>query len=208
MRTLDFTRMICALKHVNPRKEGNEEDGLELANDLKLVMEGRGDMLLASLGAERIAMGLYDKDDNFLVSGIAAIAFYLEFKDHDLKIETGSEQLELRHVVLKKFSIEFQDGPTAKMTFQAQVHPTSRQAAQLQECLGEEVFITVVPPHTLPGIAKAGKVDAKGRVCRICKKPITDAKLTVEFEFEGKRTEPVHNVCWQKEAEKLAENDE
>ena len=59
MRLLELKTVPCEFVHVNVRKEGNEEKGLRLANDLKLVFEADGTVALAALGCKDLVKAFY-----------------------------------------------------------------------------------------------------------------------------------------------------
>ena len=160
MNTLELTAIRCTLKHINVRTEGTEEDGMELANDLKFALRTRADIALRALGARDLAQALYDKDDNPLYPEIKALAFDVVMDQHALEI--GEGRVEFGNATLKAFAIEFVGpGPEAELTFTAQVYPTSGQQAELAEMLREEIVLTVAPPNTLPGVAKEGAIKSE-----------------------------------------------
>jgi hypothetical protein len=189
MQTLTLTSTRCALKHINVRKEGNEEDGLELANDLKFALQARADIALRALGCRDLVAALYDKDDNPLCPELDALHFGLELDDHDLRIDANA--LEFRGVTIKGIVLELRGpGQEAVLTFVAQVKPTPEEHAMVAEMLREEVVLSVVPPNTLPGVVPEGKIEGgkKGgddiEICPECKYPIAESDDTVTVSVD------------------------
>ena len=215
MNTLTLSAIRCTLNHINVRKEGNEEDGLELANDLKFVLKTRGDVALRALGAEGLIPALYDKHDNLICPAIKALSFALEMDNHTLGIEGNAPDFD--GVKLKAFALEFSGpGPEANLTFMAQIHPSPEEQAMIVEFLREDVVLTVTPPNTLPGVARAGKLEdvptkavesvsgksEKGdnTICPECNKPFTEKDTSVQISTKDKKSPRLHSKCFDKRA--------
>jgi len=208
MQTLTLTKIRCVLKHINVRKEGNEEDGLELANDLKFALESRADIALRALGAHDLVAALYDKDDNPLCPELDALHFGLELDDHDLLIDANA--LEFRGVTLKSIVLELKGpGQEAALTFVAQIKPTPEEHAMVAEMLREEVVLSVVPPNTLPGVARGGKIEGgkKGgddiEICPECEKPFTEKDTTVQVSTKDIKSPRLHSKCLKKRGDRV-----
>lgn len=212
MKVLELKTVPCELAHINLRKEGNEETGLELANDLKLVFEADGKLALKALGCEDLAKVFYP--DGRLIPSIKCVEFSNEFDRHDLILKCGAAEVGLRNAKLKAFRLEFRNGEKAGVTFMAQIKPTLKQQATLADFLRESALIlTVLPPATLPGVAMKGKIEGKPTskqknaklICLDCHKPIEKESDGVQISAMDKNSPRVHkNPCFKKRIAKRA----
>lgn len=199
MNTLTLSAIRCTLKHVNVRKEGNEEDGLELANDLKFSLATRGDVALRALGAPGLIPALYDKDDNLVCKAVKALNFALEMDNHRMQIEGNPPNF--GGVKLRAFVLELSGpGQEANLTFVAQIHPDPEEQAMIVEFLREEIALTITPPDTLPGVVKTRKLED---ICDECKKPFTEKDTSVQVSTKDAKSPRLHDRCFKKRGDRL-----
>lgn len=205
MRILELKTVPCELAHINLRKEGNEESGLELANDLKLVFETDSNLALKALGCEDLADIISE------IPCLKGIEFSSEFDRHDIILKCGSAEVGIRNAKLKAFHLALRDSEKASVTFMAQVKPTLKQQAMLADFLRESALVlTVLPPATLPGVAKKGRIEGKPTsrqkgaklVCPYCHKPIEKESDSVQASAMDKKSPRVHKACFRKRMNK------
>lgn len=211
MNVLELKSVPCDFSHINLRKEGNEEKGLELANDLKLVFETDGALAFEALvpGCKDLIKVLYP--NGRLLPAIKLVEFDSEFDRHDIKLKCGSAEVTLRNSKLKGFQLKFLDGNKVGVTFMAQVKPSLKQQATLADFLKESaVILTVLPPATLPGVVDKGRIEGKptGKqkgakpICPDCTKPIEKESDGVQASAMDKNSPRIHKACFRKRANK------
>lgn len=204
MRVLELKAVPCELAHINLRKEGNEEKGLELANDLKLVFETDSKLALKALGCEDLADILPE------IPCLKGIEFSSEFDRHDIVLKCGSAEVGIRNAKLKAFRLEFRDRDKAGVTFMAQIKPTLKQQATLADFLRESALVlSVLPPATLPGVAKKGKIEGKPTskqksaklICPDCNNILKETDI-VRLSAMDKNSPRIHRACFRKRMNK------
>jgi len=133
---------LAEILHLNTRKEGKEEDGKELALDVKFKVkmssEGYsffecddvGKMLYTDIGAVKNVF-------------IDPITLSYEMKNYGFEID-GKKYF---GITLKKFILEPLDGYLMAISFQATFKPTANEVALMAEHLQDMVKIKLYPEN-------------------------------------------------------------
>ena len=141
------------LKHLNTRKEGQEDD-LTLAIDAKFSVEGHFDLLGTLFPDSEIfeahKAALFDKDGNIRCQGLSGISFGgCSLSNHDLSVSVLGKNMDFRNVKLHKFEAKIDEGFKTELIFTATLKPTAREVASLADALLEYVTLSVMPPPML-----------------------------------------------------------
>lgn len=208
IRVLELKAVPCDLSHINLRKEGNEESGLELANDLKLVFETDSNLALKALGCGDKAKIVSE------IPCLKGLEFDCEFDRHDLKLKCGPAEVIIHNAKLKAFHLAFRGGEKVGVTFMAQVKPTIKQHGVLVDFFRESaLLLSILPPATLPGVAKKGRIEGKPTskqkdaklICLDCNKPIEKESDGVQISAMDRNSPRVHKIpCFKKRIAKRA----
>lgn len=143
---INFTASDATLKHLNIRKEGNEEDAIA-AIDLKIECECAAGVLIPLLGADRAPVFWHDNpDQDVLYHGLLEIKCSAYYEDHDLHF-CG---LDFKGVKLKNFSFTPTPKKNIELVFSASIKsPTNREINVLVEQLHEMSALQVIAPPDL-----------------------------------------------------------
>lgn len=143
---ISFSASEAQLKHLNIRKEGNEEDAIT-AIDLKIECETEAGVLIPLLGADRAPIFWHDNaDEDVLYTGISEIKTWGVFEDHELHF-CG---LRFPIVKLKNFSFKPAAKRSVELTFSASIRsPSDQQINVLAEMLHAGSGLNVVAPPDL-----------------------------------------------------------
>lgn len=133
---------LAEILHLNTRKEGKEEDGKELALDVKFKVK------IASTGfsffeCEDLGNALYTDIGAVKNIFIDPITLSYELKNYSFEI-SGREYF---GTTLKKFVLEPLDGNLLAVSFQATFKPTANEVALMAEHLQDMVQIKVHPEN-------------------------------------------------------------
>ncbi len=128
----------AAIKHMNTRKEG--DDDKVLAVDIKIVARADARLTMPYFCADLV-------EPLWLDSGAVKNLFVTEIKlAHELqnyRMDLGGE--EFGAVTLKKFVLTPADGWTVVIAFQASFYPAGTEVARLAEYLADDVQLLLEP---------------------------------------------------------------
>ncbi|HXC41136.1 MAG TPA: hypothetical protein VN667_19545, partial [Burkholderiales bacterium] len=129
------------LKHINLRKEG-EEDNKELASDLKFEATTGADLLLAF--HPQLRLMLFNPDGEVRFPMMGAVSWAGQFNSMAVRISPNEPgERRFNSAKLKSFVFEPQRGFKVKVTLSAQIHPQAGDPDFLAECLHEDVPIQI-----------------------------------------------------------------
>jgi len=133
---------LAEILHLNTRKEGKEEDGKELALDVKFKVK------VASTGftffeCEELGKSLYTDIGAVKNIFVDPITLSYEMKNYSFEI-SGREYF---GITLKKFILEPLDGHLMAISFQATFKPTANEVALMAEHLQDMVKIKLHPEN-------------------------------------------------------------
>lgn len=145
---LELENSVATLKHINARKEGQEDDK-ELAVDLKLVIDEQAVVVLPQF--EPQLRGFLFDGDRLRFPQMDAI----KIKGEHLNMEIELCGLEFIGATLSKFEIEsyieprgidrdeYSDIQRVRLTLSASFKPRGAEVATIAELLGEATEITI-----------------------------------------------------------------
>ena len=133
---------LAEILHLNTRKEGKEEDGKELALDVKFKVK------IASTGfsffeCDELGKALYTDIGAVKNIFIEPISLSYELKNYSFEV-SGREYFGIN---LKKFVLEPLDGYLLAVSFQATFKPTANEVALMAEHLQDMVKIKLHPEN-------------------------------------------------------------
>lgn len=133
---------LAEILHLNTRKEGKEEDGKELALDVKFKVK------VASTGfaffeCEELGKSLYTDIGAVKNIFVDPITLSYEMKNYSFEIS----EREYFGITLKKFILEPLDGNLMAISFQATFKPTANEVALMAEHLQDMVKIKLHPEN-------------------------------------------------------------
>lgn len=126
------------IHHLNPRKEGPEEDK-QLAVDVKFKATAPSSVL--AYFDEGLDGLLFTERGEVSNPMIGSIHFRHEL--HNYRLEMGGNTYS--GVTIKKFVLEATKGKRVSLTFQASFYPSSAQLAQMAQSLQTEIDIELGP---------------------------------------------------------------
>lgn len=139
----------AAIKHLNTRKEGDDDKVLVV--DLKLVTKADARLAMPFFCADLV-------EPLWLDSGAVKNLFVTEIKlGHELqnyRMDIAGEQFTA--VTLKKFVLTPADGWIVVIAFQASFNPTGTEVARLAEYLADDVILSLAPADGELDLAGAG----------------------------------------------------
>lgn len=187
---ISFSAGEAQLKHLNIRKEGNEEDAIT-AIDLKIECETSAAVLIPLLGADRAPAFWHDNaDEDVLYTGLSEVKTWAVFEDHELRF-CG---LRFPIAKLKNFSFKPVAKKNVELTFSAAIRsPSDQQINVLAEMLHAGSALEVIaPPDLFDGIQPS-----EGMVAATGEKQVT---LSLVDNEDALYPEAVAFVCETKKA--------
>jgi hypothetical protein len=133
---------VAEILHLNTRKEGKEEDGKELAIDVKFMVKMTSDAF-SFFECQDLANAFYTDIGAVKNVFIEPLGLTYELKNYRLTV-VGKEYC---GVTLKKFYLKPIDGNLVSITFQASFKPTSNEVALIAENLQDLIEISVEPTN-------------------------------------------------------------
>lgn len=133
---------LAEILHINTRKEGKEEDGKELAMDVKFKVKVSSEEY-AFFECEELGKALYTDIGAVKNVFIDPISLSYEMKNYSFNIS----EREYYGITLKKFVLEPLDGYLMAISFQATFKPTANEVALMAEHLQDMVKIKLYPEN-------------------------------------------------------------
>ncbi len=133
---------IAEILHLNTRKEGKEEDGKELAIDVKFMVKMTSEAF-SFFECQDLASAFYTDIGAVKNVFIEPLGLTYELRNYRLTV-VGKEYY---GVTLKKFALKPIDGNLVSITFQASFKPTSNEVALIAENLQDTIEISVEPTN-------------------------------------------------------------